>query len=79
MHVILRGTKQDGRGHERSWFIVALKGDGPQIPCVPAIILARKLAQGQLAGAGAMPCVAMVALKEYLRELERFSITSYDA
>jgi hypothetical protein len=74
MHVILRGQGTDGKPHERTWFIVALNGDGPQIPCVPAIVLARKLAQESFPGNGASPCVAMVTIEEYLRELAQYQI-----
>lgn len=74
MHMIMRGLDANGVPHERKWFIVALNGDGPQIPCVPAIILARKLASENLQGAGATPCVGMVSLEEYLKELEPFAI-----
>lgn len=78
MHVILRGHKADGTAHERSWFIVARDGDGPQIPCVPAIILARKLASGEELPTGAQACVGMVTLDEYLAELSPFAVTTYE-
>lgn len=75
MHMIMRGRDASGKPHERRWFIIARDGDGPQIPCVPAIILARKLASGAMPGAGAVPCVGMVTLEESLAELKRFAIT----
>jgi hypothetical protein len=76
MHVIIRGAGIDGKEHQRSWFIVALNGDGPQIPCVPAIILSRKLAAHTMPGAGATACVGLVGLEEYLAELKSFSVTT---
>jgi hypothetical protein len=72
MHVILRGKDKNGQSHERRWFIIAKNGDGPQIPCVPAILLAKRLACGETLKAGAYPCVGLVALDEYLTELKRF-------
>jgi hypothetical protein len=42
MFVILGGLDLDGCPRERRWFIVARRGEGPQIPTIPAIILARK-------------------------------------
>ena len=75
MHVIIKGKNQKGEQHERSWFIVARNGDGPQIPCVPAIILAKKLANGFAMQAGALPCLGLVSLQEYLDELSRFSVS----
>lgn len=74
MHMILRGTNTSGKSHERRWFIIARNGDGPQIPCVPAILLARRLAQGERMQPGARPCVGLVTLEEYMAELERFQI-----
>lgn len=78
MHMIMRGVGANGQPHARKWFIIGLNGDGPQIPCVPAIVLARKLAQGNLQGAGASPCVAMVTLDEYLSKLRPYAIITYE-
>ena len=76
--MLIRGSDESGKPYERRWFIVALNGDGPQIPCVPAIVLARRLAAGELSGAGAMPCVGMVTLEVYLAELKPFAVTVYE-
>lgn len=78
MHVILRGKGTDGASQERRWFVIAENGDGPQIPCVPAVILAKKLALGQPVPLGAMACVGLITLEEYLRELEIFAIRTYE-
>lgn len=78
MHMIISGKTQNGEPHMRRWFIIGRDGDGPQIPCVPAIILARKLAMGQLPGSGAQACVGMVTLEEYLDELKSFAIRTYE-
>lgn len=69
MHVILRGG-----GHERRWFVIAKDAHGPQIPCVPAILLAKKLMDGESLKSGAYACVGLVSLDEYMRELSAFSI-----
>jgi len=75
MHVIIKGKNKEGQPHTRRWFIIALHGDGPHIPCVPAIVLARKLAAGDLTiTPGARPCISMVTLEEYLAELKPFAI-----
>lgn len=71
MHVILRGG-----GRERRWFLIARNGCGPQVPCVPAIVLAKKLMSGAVLPSGAYPCVGLISLEEYLGELSRFDITS---
>ncbi|MDC7674679.1 saccharopine dehydrogenase NADP-binding domain-containing protein [Asticcacaulis machinosus] len=81
MHVVLRGTASDGQPREVRWFIIARNGDGPQIPCVPAIILARRLAQNDRAvadiGTGAKACVGLVNIDDYLTELSRFDMKTH--
>jgi hypothetical protein len=79
MHMIVRGRDANGNPRERRWFIIALNGDGPQIPCAPAIVLARELAAGNMPGAGAVPCVGLVTLEECLAELKPYAITTYES
>jgi len=74
MHVILRGRDREGWPHERRWYLVAREGDGPNVPCVPAILLARRLATGKMTLRGATPCVGLVSLQDYLAELAGFRI-----
>jgi hypothetical protein len=78
MHIIIRGRDANGHTHERRWFIIALNGDGPQIPCAPAIVLARKLAGGTMPGGGALACVGLVTLEECLAELKPYAIATYE-
>lgn len=75
MHVILRGKGNNGHPHHRQWFIIAKNGDGPQIPCVPVIVLAKRLAGGEQLKAGAYPCVGLISLEEYMVELKEFNIS----
>ncbi|MFD2206387.1 saccharopine dehydrogenase family protein [Kiloniella antarctica] len=77
MHIILKGKDQAGKTLTKKWFIIALKGDGPQIPTIPAIILAKKIAHNQSNLIGAMPCVGLVSLEEYLHELTPYNIKTY--
>lgn len=76
MHMIIEG--RDGRGapHARNWFIIARDGDGPHIPTIPAILLAERLASGEFSQSGAMPCIALVDLESYLRELEPYAVST---
>lgn len=74
MHVILKGKNNSGQPLVRKWFIIAKNGDGPQIPCIPAIILAKKIVGEKLPITGAKPCVGLVTLEEYLDELKSFEI-----
>jgi saccharopine dehydrogenase-like NADP-dependent oxidoreductase len=65
MHV--RITGRDAAGHPRRvfWILTAFHGHGPQIPCIAAIVLARKLADGRLSATGASPCLDLVTLAEF--------------
>jgi len=74
MHMILRGRDKDGVQRELRWFIVAKDGDGPQIPCVPAILIAHALARGEEMTRGAYACVGLVSLEEYAWELRSYRI-----
>ncbi|MFT5870752.1 MAG: hypothetical protein ACI8TF_002880 [Paracoccaceae bacterium] len=76
MHVFLTGESAENPGQqiERSWFIVARNGCGPHIPTIPAIILAARIAKGDQPDAGAMPCLGLVSLADYLSELETMEI-----
>ncbi len=77
MHMLIRGKNSEGKDKEIKWFIVAKNGDGPQIPCVPAIVLTKKLLAKDIKEFGAMPCVSMITLDEYLVELKNFSNRTY--
>lgn len=54
--------------------ISARSGDGLYIPCIPAILMARKLAYSELSVRGAFPCVGFISLEEYLKELSDLEI-----
>jgi len=58
------------------WLLHAAKGDGPQIPATPAIVLARKLAEGTLSVSGAMPCMGLFDLDEALAALSGYAISN---
>lgn len=77
MHMILKGINHEGKPIELKWFIIAKDNDGPQIPCVPAIILSKKIIKKELTLTGALPCVGLITLDEYMKELKGFSIKQY--
>ena len=54
--------------------MVAKNGDGPQIPTVPTIVLAKKIASGETVATGAMACVGLLSVSECLAELEDFDV-----
>ncbi|MEQ1775733.1 MAG: saccharopine dehydrogenase NADP-binding domain-containing protein [Burkholderiales bacterium] len=65
MHIVLRGTDHEGRLAQIDWHLVARCGHGPEIPCLPAIVIARKLAAGTLTARGAMPCMGLMTLADF--------------
>jgi hypothetical protein len=78
MHMIIDGKDAQGMPHAQKWFIIAKDGDGPQIPTIPAIVLAKKLIIGQEKRRGAKACVGLVTLAEYKAELEGFCVTYHE-
>ncbi len=80
MHVTLTGEDSGGKAIRRAWAIVAEGGDGPQIPCVPAILLAKRLYEKDPSLApGAYACVGLITLDDYLAELSRFKVRTFVA
>jgi hypothetical protein len=77
MHVILEGKDRSGGPVTKRWFIIARDSDGPYIPTVPAVVLAAKIVNGAFTRTGAMPCVGMITLQEYLDELGHLKIKTY--
>ena len=73
-HMILDGTGHDGRPKRERFTMVARSGHGPYIPCMPAILLARRLARGAIAQRGATPCVDLIDLDSYLAALDGLDI-----
>ncbi|MGY3039734.1 saccharopine dehydrogenase-like NADP-dependent oxidoreductase [Rhodanobacter sp. TND4EL1] len=74
MLVEMAGYDAQGRPLRLRWSLRAGAGDGPQIPATPAVVLARKLADGKLALPGAMPCMGLFTLDETLAALDGFAI-----
>jgi hypothetical protein len=69
----------DGEGHESNrlhvnWNLLARQNHGPYIPCGAAIALARKFADGASLPKGAMPCVGLLTIKEFLAPLRNLDI-----
>jgi hypothetical protein len=77
MHVILKGQDSSRCLVAKRWFIIARDGDGPYIPTVPAVVLAAKIISGAFTRTGALPCVGLITLQEYLDELAHLKIRTY--
>jgi hypothetical protein len=78
MHIIIDGKDASGKVLNKTWFIIALDGDGPYIPTIPAVILTKKILAGQFITTGAVPCIALVSLEEYLHELSYLKVKTYN-
>lgn len=77
MHMIFFGKDNNGNQKTIKWFIIAKDGCGTHIPTIPAIILSKKIIQGKITHTGAVPCVNLVTLEEYLAELSNYNINVY--
>lgn len=77
MHMIFSGKDNKGNRKTIKWFIIAKDGCGPHIPTIPAIILSRNLIQGKMNQTGAVPCINLVSLEDYLAELSNYNIDVY--
>lgn len=74
-HMVIEGNARDGAPLTRRHWIIARQGHGPNIPCMPVILLARKLAGGEAVPPGARPCLDLIALDEYLGALEGLDVS----
>src|SRR5277367_1674821 len=74
-HMFLGGEGRDGRPRHIRFFIIARSGHGPYIPCIPTILLARRLSRGEIGVRGALPCLDLIGLEDYLRALEGLDIS----
>lgn len=77
MNMFIKGKDKQGNNLSLEWFIIAKDGDGPHIPTIPAVLLAQKLAKGELKLRGALPCVGLISLDEYLVALQKYKIDVY--
>ena len=77
-HMKLSGKGKDGADKIINFELTALSGDGPYIPCMPAILMAKKLANGEVSKTGASPCVGFITRDEYLDALSDLDISWVD-
>jgi uncharacterized protein YbjT (DUF2867 family) len=76
MLVRVLGRRADGSRARAEWHLTADALHGPEIPCMPAVLLARKLANGGIAQRGAFACTGFLSLPEFEREFTRWRITT---
>ena len=76
MVVRVRGLDAEGAQAARAWHLAADHDHGPEIPCMAAIILARKLAAGGSARVGAHIGIGVLALDEFAPQFAQWGIVS---
>ncbi|MET3439616.1 saccharopine dehydrogenase-like NADP-dependent oxidoreductase [Variovorax paradoxus] len=80
--MVVRVEGIDARGMEarRAWHIAADDNHGPEIPCMAAILLARRLARrlarGDALPLGAHACAGLLALSEFETEFARWGMVT---
>jgi saccharopine dehydrogenase-like NADP-dependent oxidoreductase len=74
MVVNLRGLDAAGKPMRMRWSLHAAAGHGPFVPAMPAVVLARKKADGLLDVRGAMPCMGLFDLDEAMAALAGYDI-----
>jgi len=76
MAVELAGIGPDGAPKHVDWQLIARRGHGPYIPATASVILAKRLLAGTLAERGAMPCLGLFTLAEFLAEVTDLDISA---
>lgn len=79
MFVELEGIGLDEKPLKLTWHLVAAQNHGPHIPCGAAIALAQKFARGEKLPSGAMPCMGLLTVEEYLSALQKYDIQELPA
>ena len=76
--MVVRASGVDGTGkpRQRAWHIQAGQDRGPEIPCMAAILVARRLAQGDPFPAGAFACAGMLELHEFEPQFSRWQMVT---
>lgn len=83
MEVLICGKNNNGNTKQVKWTLYAPKGNGPYIPTLSTIILARKLLssssnqtnQGTKLEAGAKPCVGLLQLSDFSASFDALELT----
>lgn len=76
MVVRVEGIDAQGAAARRAWHIAADNNHGPEIPCMAAILLARRLARGGALPLGAHVCAGLLALSEFDPEFARWGMVT---
>lgn len=56
------GTDKNGENIVRKWFIIVRRGHGPNVPVIPAIVIAQRVIEQNYVLPGVHPCIGLVSL-----------------
>jgi hypothetical protein len=76
MWVSVVGERRCGDRIRRTWQLTTPAVDGPEIPSMPAILLARRFARGERPPSGAFACMGFLTLSEFASEFARWGMTT---
>ena len=76
MVVRVRGVDANGAAIARAWHIAADDDYGPEIPCMAAILLARRLASGRMDKVGAFTSIGQLALADFEPEFHKWDMVT---
>jgi hypothetical protein len=77
MVVRVRGPAAEGGAPlQLAWHLTAGDHHGPEVPCMAAIVLARRLARGERWASGAQPCTGLLTLVEFAPEFDRWRMVT---
>jgi hypothetical protein len=79
MCVSVVGHRGHGGRIRRTWQLTAPATDGPEIPCMPATLLARRFARGETPASGAFECMGFLRLSDFGPEFTQWSMTTRTA
>ena len=68
-------TTNAGRRRRHTWTLIAERNHGPYVPCLPVVILARRLAAGHSPSPGARPCLGLFTLSDLSQACQDLAIT----
>jgi saccharopine dehydrogenase-like NADP-dependent oxidoreductase len=69
MFARLKGLDHDGKPLQITWNLIAQNNHGPQVPCGAAVALTQKLCSNARLPSGAMPCMGLLSVEDYLAAL----------
>lgn len=78
MYVRVSGIDAEQRPCGKTWTLLAGDDHGPNIPCFPAIALARKLLRRQIAARGAQPCMGLLSVDEILNAVPNLNLRTLE-